>query len=82
MAEHSQARMAMLIAAAIAADAHDPAEIPTLVDDKDSLPSDAVKALKAAKPHLFRVPDATKMTRKEYRAAKSATFRAIAASRR
>ena len=66
----------MIIAAGIAEGAHDPADIPSLVDDR-APPADAVKALKAAKPHLFKTPNAVEMTREEYQAAKAKALRAI-----
>lgn len=81
MAENSLARSAELIAAGISLRAHAPADIPALITETHTSPAEAVQALKAAKPHLFKAPNAMDMTRDEYRAAKASTFRAIARTR-
>jgi hypothetical protein len=70
MTEHSPLRAAAITEAAKAAGAYDPADAVVLIPATETLnPSEAVAALKAMRPHLFRPKQARDMTAAERDAA-------------
>lgn len=70
-AAHSELTAAAIKAAASAAGAHDSGMIAALVPVGEKLsPAEAVAALKASKPFLFKPPSARDMSPTEYQAAK------------
>ncbi len=67
---HSPFRAAALVAASTAAGAIDPGDILAAIPAVETMPADqAVAAIKAMKPHLFKPKNARDMTDAEYAAA-------------
>jgi hypothetical protein len=82
MTDHTPQRAAAIEAAARAAGAHDPSEIPALIPAGVLLnPSDAISKLRVSKPYLFKPPVA-ELSAGEYQAAKQSAVRASEAQRR
>jgi hypothetical protein len=68
--KHTAFRAAALVAASTAAGAIDPGDILANIPAAEAMPAEeAVAAVKAAKPHLFRPKQARDMSDEEYRAA-------------
>jgi hypothetical protein len=67
---HSPFRAAALVAASTAAGAVDAGDVLANIPPGETVPPDeAVAAVKAIKPHLFKPKDARQMSDEEYRAA-------------
>lgn len=82
MTGHTPQRAAEIEAAARAAGAHDPSEIPALIPAGVLLnPSDAISQLRESKPYLFNRP-VSELSAGEYQAAKQSAVRESEAQRR